>query len=67
MKDEDPQSWTDAVEMDRAVRDGIRGTTTKLFVHRSLQPLDEVDFKTETNQDQQTFNFLEECQGLCGN
>lgn len=67
MKEDDPESWSEAVEVDKAIRDGVRGTTSKLFLHRSLEPLDEVDLKTETHPDQETFNFGDECEGMCGN
>lgn len=67
MKDEDPDSWTDAVEIDRTIRGGIKGTRNELYLHRSLIPLDEVEFKTETSIDQETFNFGDECEGMCGN
>ena len=40
---EDPESWDEAVMIDRSIRDGFAKTTQKLYVHRSLQPLDVVD------------------------
>ncbi len=67
MKDEDPVSWTEAVEMDQTIRGGIYRTKNELYLHRSLVPLDEVEFKTETYMDQETFNFGDECEGMCGN
>jgi hypothetical protein len=44
MKENDPEAWTDAVEVDRAVRDipSIRG---RVYLHRSGAPLEEVDFQ----------------------
>lgn len=53
--------WRDVVEFDRAIRDagGMRGKT---YLHRSCQPLDEIDF---TNAAQAEL-FDEECEGMCG-
>lgn len=67
MKEEEPQSWSDALKMDEAIREGIRGTKDLLFLHSSRQPLADVEFKTETHMDQETFNFQSECEGMCGN
>lgn len=67
MKYEDTESWTDAVNVDHAIRAGIRGTTNELYLHKSLQPLDEVKFEDEYHPDQETFSFGDECEGMCGN
>jgi len=37
----------------------------RAFLHRSLRPLDEVDFSTAEDRGQ--LNWLDECTGLCGN
>lgn len=65
MKNNDPESFAEAVEMDRLIRNGVRGTKQKLFVHRSLTPLDEVDFRTAEDAGQSRL-FDEECTGMCG-
>jgi len=66
MKRDDPESWQDAVSVDRAVRDGIRGTKEKLYVHRFLKPLDEVDFSTLEDLGQGNL-FIDQCEeGMCG-
>jgi hypothetical protein len=63
MKDDDPDSWTRAVTMDEIVRHGVRGTTEKLYLHPSMQPLVEIDFDPGRDQ----FDMFEhECEGLCG-
>ena len=50
IRDHDPDGWADAVEFDRAIRHGYPHATTQgqdlrgqYFLHRSCQPLDEVD------------------------
>ena len=65
MRETDPDSWAEAVRVDEAVRDGFAKTNQKLFVHRSLVPLKDVDF-TAPNTDQDRFTFMDECDGMCG-
>lgn len=63
MKNNDPESWEEAVKVDEAIRDGFGKTDEKLFVHRSLVPLAEVDF---TSPEDNQLSFLDECDGMCG-
>lgn len=67
MKQKDPVSWQDAVAVDEAVRSGINNTDegNTVFLHRSRVPLVEVDF-TDAYENQQTFSFMDECEGMCG-
>ena len=53
------------VEIDRLIRNGVRGTTQKLYLHRSLKPLDEIDFASAEDRGQGTL-FGDECEGMCG-
>jgi hypothetical protein len=50
----------DAIFVDEAIRDGLRGTDGPLYLHRSLKPLASVDFTAEPDL------FGEECEGVCG-
>lgn len=65
MKMNDPESWADAVDIDKRIRGGVRGTTQKLYLHRSMTPLDEVDFRSAEDAGQLPL-FNEECEGMCG-
>jgi hypothetical protein len=65
MKLNDPQAWEDAVQMDEAIRNGVRGTTQKLYLHRSLKPLAEVDLRNAEDAGQRVL-FGDECEGMCG-
>lgn len=65
MKLNDPESWNQAVEVDRMIRGGVRGTTQKLYLHRSLKPLEEVDFRNAEDFGQ-VDAFGNECEGMCG-
>lgn len=59
-----PKYWADVTEFDRAIRHsgGMRG---EVFLHRSLKPLEEVDFSTAEEKGQLNM-FNNECQGMCG-
>ncbi|MBQ0925870.1 hypothetical protein [Saccharopolyspora endophytica] len=50
LRDNDPDGWAEAVEFDKAIRDGYPHATTQgqqlrgqYFLHRSCRPLGEVD------------------------
>lgn len=67
MRDNDPESWADAVVMDQHIRDGgsHRGLRGQQFMHRSLVPLDQVDLRTDADRGQANL-FNMECEGMCG-
>lgn len=61
-----PEEWADAVEMDRALRQGdARGMRGTEFMHRSCVPLDQVDLSTAEERGQLNL-FESECEGICG-
>lgn len=63
MKREGGSDWTKAVEIDRQIRDVRPGG--KLYVHRDLIPLDQVDLRSEEERGQYRL-WDEECEGVCG-
>ena len=72
MKAEDPESWKQALEVDKLLRDSSsrcnQGLDLKLWLHRSCMPLDEIDFESN-NKDlpgQTKLGFMSECEGMCG-
>jgi len=65
IREQDPEAWQSAVEMDRAIRRGVRGTKEKLYVHRKMIPLEDVDFSSASEHGQ-TDLFQEDCEGMCG-
>lgn len=65
MRDRDPQAWTDAVAVDRAIRGGFRGLRGEVFLHRSAVPLDEADLSI-ANDNGQLDLWPNECEGMCG-
>lgn len=67
MRDDAPKEWEDAVRMDRLIRNTgtQRGQRARQYLHRSCQPLDEVDLDASLNRDQLDL-MLDECEGMCG-
>lgn len=68
LRDNDPEGWAVACEIDELIRAGIRrndkGTSTgNLFVHRSMKPLAEVDLSTDEERGQ---GMLMVCEAGCG-
>jgi hypothetical protein len=65
MKLNDQKSWDQAVYVDKLIRNGVRGTTQDLYLHRSLKPLEEVDLRNASDFGQ-VDAFGNECEGMCG-
>lgn len=65
LRDNDPAAWDDAVEVDHAIRTGLRGIRGEVFLHRSGLPLDEADLSTAADHGQLDL-WPNECEGMCG-
>lgn len=70
MRDNDPASFADAVEVDKAVRKPVeRSGTAKMrgeqFMHAQRVPLDEVDLSNAEDHGQLNM-FINDCEGMCG-
>jgi len=52
LRDTDPEGWRTALSVDALVRDGVRGTKERLYLHKSLRPLVEVDLRTSEERGQ---------------
>ena len=62
MRVNDPAGWSDAVEIDAALRNGKNGKMVGVpFMHSSRLPLNQIDI-TPIEPD----HFANECDGLCG-
>jgi len=60
LKNNDPSGFASAIKIDKESRDlSKRGINDKLYLHRSLKPLDEVDFTKGQ------FEIGEDCYGYC--
>ena len=67
LKNNEPEAFADAVEFDRQARDARRGTnmTSQAYLHRSCLPLDQIDFRSDTDKGQLLL-WQDECSGMCG-
>lgn len=69
MRDNDPDAWADAVEVDQIIRTAgtraVKDIRAFQYIHRSLKPLSEVDLSTPEDHGQLNM-FGNECEGLCG-
>lgn len=65
LRSESPEEWQAAVRFDASIRNAPQRVTGTIYVHRSLQPLDEVDLRTPGDYGQQEL-FGQECEGICG-
>jgi 3'-phosphoadenosine 5'-phosphosulfate sulfotransferase (PAPS reductase)/FAD synthetase len=69
MKEQDPETFAEAVRFDHQLRGGLLpGCTGRAYVHRSFIPLDQVDFRTAEDHGQGSLfaGFGAECEGMCG-
>lgn len=65
MRELDSEAWADAVEVDRALRTGLRGIRGEVYLHRSCVPLEDVDLSTPADRGQLDL-WPNECEGICG-
>ena len=66
MKMNDPVSFKSAVEFDKKIRgSGSDKVIYDLYIHKTMKPLDEIDFRSLEDMGQINM-FEEECEGMCG-
>ena len=65
MRDHDEEAWRDAIDVDRAIRTGIRGIRGEVYLHRSGVPLEEAGLSTLADHGQLDL-WPNECEGMCG-
>ena len=66
IKNNHPKEFARAVEVDRQIRNGVRGAMNKkLYLHNSLVPLEDIDFRSLEEMGQINM-FENECEGMCG-
>lgn len=64
MKKDRPDEWRDAVDFDESIRANLTKKGERVFLHRALIPLAQVDLRNEEDKGQ--MSFLDECLGMCG-
>jgi hypothetical protein len=68
----DKDEWNEVIKIDNLIRSNIRFNKSagseklkdKLFLHRDLKPINEIDFNKKTDQ---LDLFNNECEGMCNN
>jgi len=63
IRDNDPESWAQALEVDAALARGLKNLKSRGYLHRTCKPLAEVDLGSP---DAAGFDFANECEGMCG-
>jgi hypothetical protein len=70
LKDAGGADWARAVQIDTALRTtgavANRDMRQTMYLHRSCQPLTEIEFRPKTNVKEQQLGFGVECEGVCG-
>ena len=64
IKNKWPEEFEETCQVDEALRN-CPTYEGELYLHRSLKPLRDVDFRTMEEQGQLNF-FIDECEGMCG-
>lgn len=66
LRDGSPEEWADAIDADRALRQGnARGMRAIEFMHPQRVPLDEANLEADLDPRQGNL-FGNECEGMCG-
>lgn len=68
LKTDEPEAFAQAVHFERRLHQAQAQDETwkgKLYLHKSMKPLDQVDFRTEEELGQGDM-FGNECEGMCG-
>jgi len=66
---EEPDEFAKAVDFEKklqVVKASTENFASTPFLHNSRKPLNEVDFRTDVERGQQVFDFIDECDGMCG-
>jgi hypothetical protein len=70
LRDHDPLHFQKAIEFDEKIRqaykDKDKAFKMEVFIHRSCKPLKDVDLDTDEQKGQTTWDFMAECEGMCG-
>ena len=69
LRNSDPEHFAKAIAFDKDIRElSKRDQAMKMdaYLHRSCKPLDEVDFDSDEDKGQLTWDFKAECEGMCG-
>lgn len=70
LRDDEPESFSHAVKFDKEIRQAYKNHDKQMkmtiYLHNSCKPLSEIDFDNDEDKGQQTWDFMAECDGMCG-
>lgn len=70
LRDNHPHEFLKAIEFDKKLRTMHKNHNKRLnmevYLHPSCKPLDEIDFDDDIDKGQQVWDFMAECEGMCG-
>jgi len=70
LRDKDPVHFEKAVSFEKELRQSFKDNDPamkmEIYLHNSCEPLDEIDFDSDEDKGQLTWDFQSECSGMCG-
>ena len=70
LRNSSPELFKKAIDFDKQLRKVHKNHNKRLkmdvFLHKSCEPLDEIDFDSDEEKGQLTWDFMAECEGMCG-
>lgn len=70
LRNDDPKEFQQAIEFDKEIRAAYKKNDKQMqmeiYLHKSCKPLDEIDFNNDEDKGQQVWDFMSECDGMCG-
>lgn len=70
LRNNEPEFFAKAVAFDKEIREKHKQYANDLcmevYLHKDCRPLDEIDFDSDEDKGQQTWDFMAECEGMCG-
>lgn len=69
LRNEEPKYFEEAIKFDAEIRElskKDRAMKMEAYLHRSCKPLGEIDFDSDEDKGQLTWDFMAECEGMCG-
>ena len=69
LRDEEPHEFKKAIDFDKKLRELSKKDSAlrmTVYLHSDCKPLDEIDFDSDEDKGQQSWDFTAECEGMCG-
>jgi len=70
LRDNEPLEFQKAIDFDKELRQKYKRhdptMLMEVYLHNSCKPLDEIDFDSDEDKGQMTWDFQAECEGMCG-